>query len=157
MFLCNMRMTRMKSGFHMCRMLLISRVLRTSKSLGWPSTSCQLLYNTARFWLIKKAFLGIPKRTFFLWDAPVVVKNMPQGMFYFSLLWSQLIIPYTASYFYLSLLILNNYKDRISHLHAVTINVLFPQLWSISKKMQLAPHKYSGLINFSMHTREKKF
>lgn len=107
----------------------------------------------------KKASLGIPKRTYFLWDTPVEVKNMPQGMFYFSVLWSQLIIPYTGSCFYISLLILNNYKcSRISHLHAVIIKIMsfFPQLLSISKKMQLAPHKYSYLINFSMRSKRKK-
>lgn len=156
MFLCSMRMTRVRSGFHTCRTLLISRLPGSSESLEWPSTSCQLLYNITRFWLRNKASLEIPKTTFFLWDALIEAKNMPQGVFYFSLLWSQLIIPYTGSCLYISLLIVNNYKySRIAHLHAVTIKLMcfFLSFCPLANKIQLASHKYSCLINFSMHSK----
>ena len=148
-----MRMTRVKSVFHMCRMLLISSLCRTSESLGWPSTSHQLLPNIIRLWLRNKASLGLPKWTFSCGLHLLKWRCAIRHVLFLCYMVPAHNILHRILLFYLTV----NFKPLQAQ-HYITylctnykVNVFFPHLLSTNKKIQLAPHKYSFLINFSMY------
>lgn len=134
----SIRMTRLKSGFDTCRMLLISSLTTSSESLGWPSTSHQFFFNIIRLWLWNKAFLGIPKWNFFC------------GL---HLLKWTCAIRYGLFLCYMEPA--HNILCTISPYTNCKVNVVFPHLLSIRKKKQLAAHKYLFLINFFMCSKRK--